>query len=63
MEEKDTCSGFAWKKAFLDRCPVQVAGARIHQEHWIPSEGLAEFNRHIAGQIEEIGSFTATAVD
>ena len=27
------------------------AGSRIHREYWIPAEELAEFNRHIVGQI------------
>jgi len=48
---------FQVEKAFLDRYPVQTAGARIHQEYWIPAEELAEFNRHIVGRIELVRTF------
>ena len=37
---------------YIAHFPVQVAGSRIHREYWIPAEELAEFNRHIVGQIE-----------
>jgi len=39
---------------FLSRYEVQIAGASIHQEYWIPSEELAEFNKYVAGKIEII---------
>jgi hypothetical protein len=48
---------FEVEKAFLDRYPVQTAGARVHQEYWIPAEELAEFNRHIVGPIALIRTF------
>lgn len=51
-------SRFQVRKDFLDRYPVQIAGARIHQEYWIPAEDLEEFNRNIVGSIEIISSFT-----
>ncbi|WP_036218358.1 hypothetical protein [Calidithermus chliarophilus] len=37
--------------AYVRRFPVQTAGARMHQELWVPAEDLEEFNRHIVGQI------------
>jgi hypothetical protein len=42
---------------YLSRFPVQTAGARVHQEYWIPAEELAEFNRHIVGLIEVVSEF------
>ena len=61
---KDEASGyigyvlrFAVDAAFLARYPVQVAGARRHQELWVPAEELAEFNAHIVGPIEIIAEF------
>jgi Asp-tRNA(Asn)/Glu-tRNA(Gln) amidotransferase B subunit len=42
---------------YLARFPVQTAGARIHQEYWIPAEELVEFNRHIVGLIEIVSEF------
>jgi hypothetical protein len=48
---------FAVESAFLDRYPVQVAGARRHQELWVPAGDLAMFNQHIIGAIEVIAEF------
>ena len=45
--------------AFLARYPIQTAGARIHQEYWIPAEELEEFNRHIVGLIEVVETFAS----
>ena len=36
---------------YVARFPVQTAGARQHQELWVPAEELDEFNRHIVGKI------------
>ena len=61
---KDAASGyvgyvtrFAVDAAFASRYPVQTAGARRHQELWVPAEELEEFNRHIVGPIEVIAEF------
>jgi hypothetical protein len=55
---KDGGTGYVLKfqveKEYIDRYPVRTAGARIHQEYWIPAEELEEFNRHIVGWIEII---------
>ena len=48
---------FAIDSEYLTRYHVQTAGARTHQEYWIPAEDLPEFNRHIIGLIEVISSF------
>ncbi len=42
---------------FLSRYQVQTAGARVHQEYWIPAEDLPEFNRNIIGAIEIVQQF------
>jgi hypothetical protein len=37
---------------------VQIVGSsQLHQELWIPSEQLIEFNRHILGKIEVVGAY------
>ena len=48
---------FAVREEFIARYPVQQVGARLHTEHWIPAEELAELNRNIVGLIEVIASF------
>jgi len=42
---------------YLAQFSVQTAGARVHQEYWIPAEDLEEFNRHIVGLIEVVAEF------
>lgn len=51
---------FAVREELIARYPVQQVGARIHTEHWIPAEDLAELNRNIVGLIEVIASFEPT---
>ena len=48
---------FVVETEYLEQFPVQIAGARIHCEYWIPAEILEEFNRHIVGTIEIIHEF------
>jgi hypothetical protein len=48
---------FQVRTDFLEWYPVQVAGARIHREYWIPAEELAEFNRNIIGLINVVEEF------
>lgn len=61
---KDAASGyvgyvtrFAVDDDHIAQFPVQIAGARRHQELWIPAAALAEFNAHIQGTIEVIATF------
>lgn len=61
---KDEASGYAGfvtrfrvDAAFAARYPVRTAGARRHQELWVPAEELDEFNRHIVGPIEVVAEF------
>jgi hypothetical protein len=42
---------------YISRYPVQIAGALVHREYWIPAEDLEEFNSHIVGQIEVLSTF------
>lgn len=51
---------FRVEAEFLARYPVQTAGARRHQELWVPAEDLAEFNRHIVGMIEVVAEYRAS---
>lgn len=64
---KDEPSGFVGyvlrfevQDAFVARYPVQVVGARRHQELWVPAEELADFNEHIVGPIVVIHEFRPT---
>jgi hypothetical protein len=43
---------------FAQRYPIRTVGAAIHQELWVPSEELAEFNRNIVGVIEVVSGFS-----
>lgn len=45
---------FLVKKEFLDEFIVQTVGSFLHQEYWIPSADLEEFNNNIIGKIELI---------
>jgi hypothetical protein len=48
---------FAVESTYLLQYPVQQAGARAHQELWIPAAELVPFNQHIVGRIEVIAEF------
>jgi hypothetical protein len=48
---------FQVETEYLAQFPVQIAGARVHREYWIPAEELAEFNQHIIGVIEVVKEF------
>lgn len=52
---------FAVDSDFLSRYPVQIAGARRHQELWVPAEELGEFNGHLVGLIDVIAEFRGPA--
>ena len=60
----DEASGYAGyvlrfrvESAFLARYPIQTAGARRHQELWVPAAELEELNQHIVGLIELVAEF------
>lgn len=48
---------FAVDAEYARRFPVKTVGASSHQELWVPADELAEFNRHIVGDIEVIAEF------
>lgn len=60
---KESGSGYVTRfevdSEYLSRFEVQNVGGAMHEELWIPSEELAEFNRHIAGRIVVTQSFFA----
>jgi hypothetical protein len=48
---------FEVRTEFLNRFEVQIVGGSQHEEYWIPSEDLQEFNKSIVGKIEVIQRF------
>jgi hypothetical protein len=58
---KDSGAGyvtrFAVRSDYLAKFKVETVGSRMHQELWVPAEGLTEFNANIVGDIEVIASF------
>lgn len=61
---KDAASGyvgyvtrFRVRSDFLARYPLQTAGARRHQEYWIPAEEMDAFNAALVGPIEVVAEF------
>ena len=42
---------------YLKQYPVQNVGGEIHNELWVPSEKLEEFNDNIIGEIRLVKSF------
>ncbi len=61
---KDEASGrvgyvlrFRVASKFLERYPVRTVGSAMHQEYWVPSGELNEFNDHIEGTIDTIACF------
>jgi hypothetical protein len=46
---------------FLEQFETHTVGAKGHQELWIPSEQLDEFNQHIHGRIEVKAAFYGEA--
>jgi hypothetical protein len=61
---KDATSGyvgyvtrFRARSDYLARQPLQTAGARAHQEYWIPAEKMDDCNAAIVGPIEVVAEF------
>jgi len=48
---------FAVKTDYLKKFKVENVGGEIHNELWIPSEELDEFNSNIVGKIEVTKEF------
>jgi hypothetical protein len=43
--------------SFLASYQVETVGSRMHQELWIPTEDLPDFNASIVGPIEVIAAY------
>lgn len=50
---------FAVEADYAATFEVQNVGNQEHEELWVPAEELADFNRHILGQIEVVSVFKA----
>lgn len=48
---------FELNDEYAGRFEVHTVGATHHQELWVPAEELAEFNRHIVGNIQIVREF------
>ena len=48
---------FRVRASFIRTYAVHTAGARHHQEYWIPAEDLPAFNQSIIGHIAVVGEF------
>ena len=48
---------FEIRTAYLNQFEIQNVGGWIHNEYWIPAEGLEEFNDNIVGLIKVIREF------
>ena len=55
-----TC--FEIDDCFISKYKVQTVGCSYHQEYWIPSEELAEFNRNIIGKISIVRMIDGTQI-
>lgn len=49
---------FEVEENFLKKYPIQNVGAKNHNEMWVPSEELEDFNQAIVGNIEVTKVFT-----
>lgn len=50
-------TAFDLEEQYLQQFPIQNVGGVIHNELWIPSEQLEEFNDNIVGEIRVVESF------
>lgn len=48
---------FDVNKEYLSKYRVENVGGEIHNEYWIPSEEMDEFNNNIVGKIEIIEEY------
>ncbi|WP_196894377.1 ADP-ribosylation/crystallin J1 [Aureivirga marina] len=48
---------FDMDATYLKKFKIENVGGEIHNELWVPSEELEEFNSHIIGEIEVIGEY------
>lgn len=48
---------FEVEDGYISGFEPHIVGGSWHEEYWIPAEELAEFNRHIVGEIQVVDSF------
>lgn len=48
---------FGGDSAYLSRFERKIVGGHEHEELWVPSAELEEFNRHIDGRVRVIGAY------
>ena len=53
-------TAFDITKSYFEKYEVQNVGGTIHNELWIPSEELEEFNKHIINKIRIENAFLGT---
>lgn len=51
---------FAIDKDYFNQFDVKNVGGAIHNELWVPSEELANFNLHIIGKVKVVNVFFGT---
>ena len=56
-DQKGYVTRFEIDNEYFERFEVHRAGRSYHQELWVPAEELAEFNRHILGNIQVVREF------
>ena len=42
---------------YVSQFEIKIVGGRQHQELWVPAEDLAQFNRHILGEITVVAAY------
>ena len=57
-DHKGYVTRFEIEDAYASRFDIHVVDTFHHQELWVPARELAEFNRHILGEIEVILTFS-----
>jgi hypothetical protein len=63
VEKVGYVTRFRVRSAYLNKYEVQTVGGSVHQEYWIPSEYLPEFNRNIVGNIEVVSEYRNEGVE
>jgi len=54
---------FEIQDAYACKFDIQTVAGRSHQELWVPSEELDDFNGHIVGYIRVVESFPGTSFE
>ncbi len=54
---------FEVRDEYVKKFDVQIAGARIHQELWVPAEELKQFNQNIIGKISVEAAYFGEGFD